>query len=75
MTRMNDIDSLSNLPIGWDGYGGLPIKQSVIDKAKEIAAKLPEYGWQAVPIGGIGDAMQLEHHSKQFDIEIYIEGL
>lgn len=33
MTRMNDIDSLSNLPIGWDGYGGLPIKQSVIDKA------------------------------------------
>lgn len=72
--ELDDIlDGFLKLPAGWDGYGGLEINERAVSKAKEIAALLPGYSWQAVPCAS--SAVQLESHCDGFDIEIYIEAV
>jgi hypothetical protein len=70
------LDSFLLLEKGWDGYDsymGSVINPLVIIKAKEIAALLPDYTWQAVPC--LSGGVQLEYHDKGLDIEIYIESV
>jgi hypothetical protein len=64
------LDHLLTLQKGWDGYGARAINKEAIAKAREIAALLPGYDWQAVPCPS--SAVQLETHNNGFDIEIYV---
>jgi len=69
----NLLDSFAALPVGWDSYGGLPVKPRAIEKAKELLAVLPAGNWQVVP--GSGGDVQLELSEGGFDIEILIEAI
>lgn len=75
---MNDelhdlLDSFTILPPGFFDYNSIPVDPRAVAKAKEMLAALPGYPWQAVP-GGDG-SLQLELHTKEFDIEILIEAV
>jgi len=74
INSINDrLDSFLMLENGWDGYDGISINKMAVLKAKEIASLLPAYDWQAVPCSS--SAVQIEHHSDGFSIEIYIEAI
>ena len=71
MKTINEVlESFSELPDGWDGYMGVAPSKKTIEKAKEIAGMLPGYQWQAVP--GEDESIQLECHTVDYDIEIYV---
>ena len=65
------LDNLLKLEPGWDGYDAPRISPDAVEMAKQIAALLPGYDWQAVPC--TSSAVQLEHHCYKMDIEIYVE--
>jgi hypothetical protein len=71
MKPINEIlESFAELPDGWDGYMGVAPGRRTIERAKEIAGLLSGYEWQAVP--GEDGSIQLECHTADYDIEIYV---
>ena len=67
----DQLDSFAGLPNNWDSYGGVATDKRAIAKAKELLAVLPGGPWQAVPVGG--GEVQLELHTEDFGITIFIE--
>jgi hypothetical protein len=65
----NKLDGFADLKDGWDGYQALAPNKPTIEQAKYIARQLIGYELQALPCDG---AIQLESHTKTWDIEIYI---
>ena len=54
-----------------ESLSGIGVDRRAIEKAKEIVAVLHGDPWQVVP-GYDGD-LQIELHTKEFDIEIHIQ--
>lgn len=64
------LDEFKGYQQGWDTYGGKPISEKCIAKAKEMAWALLSYRLQAVPCSD--GSVQLELHRDGLDIEILI---
>jgi hypothetical protein len=67
------LNELCALPVGWDGYGGLPVKYEVASFASQIVTTICsrfETPPQVVP-GTNGD-LQLEWHLPQRSVELHV---
>lgn len=62
-------EMLRGLKVNWDSYGAPPIDDRCIQRAYEIWRELSG-PWQVVPCSD--GSVQLEQHSRGFDIEILV---
>ncbi len=66
-----ELDAFTRLEPGWDGYDGRPLNKPSRELAErfiEANAYLGEPKCVPCPMGGV----QLEWHSDQYDIELYV---
>ena len=64
---------LSNLPVGWDGYKGIPVTDSSTRFAKIILEQTFQPSLDAPElVPGSDGTLQIEWHQNQFDIEIEV---
>lgn len=68
--RFND---LTSLPIGWDGYKGVPVLYTVAKFASLILSRLYVTGLPAPSlVPGSDGTLQIEWHINQYDVELDI---
>jgi hypothetical protein len=68
----SELDRLSRLPIGWDGYGSPVIDPGIIAAARKFIAALPEnlaYRPLVVPMSGGNLQFEWHHGPKILELE------
>lgn len=75
---MRDLESRFNevvsLPIGWDGYGGVPVSFTTAQFAAQMIERLCVANVPAPSIvPGSDGSLQIEWHSGGFDIELDVQ--
>jgi hypothetical protein len=68
-----DLENLTRLPVGWDGYKAPPVSRENADAALALLGKFLDVGMpppQIVP--GVDGDLQIEWHIRNLDIEIHI---
>lgn len=73
LNLVNKLDELTRLPVGWDGYSGVPTEYANALFAIDLmgAVSKQHFKTPSVVPGGDG-SLQLEWHINQYDLEIEI---
>ena len=72
------IARLARLPVNWDGYGSLPIKQPAIERAADLVTLLARFSImprpQIFPVSGGGLQLEFQRVNRELELEVMPDG-